>query len=138
MTQRAGGSVTLRPMVKAALDKIRVAHIDSVGPITIWHVDGRYIRDHIYIDFTEGGNSQAYVWMPPYEIWLDHDIDAGEQNFVKLHELHEYNRMANDGLGYDRAHDSANKVEGQARRDPAQTSQLWRVEVGKIKVAAKR
>lgn len=138
MTQRAGGSVALRPIVKELLSKIKVSIIERVGPLTVWHVDGRLIRDRVYIDFTEGGNSQAYVWMPPSEIWLDHDIDQGELNFVKLHELHEYNRMANDGLGYDRAHDSANKVELQARRDPSQTSALWRAEVAKIKGAAKR
>ena len=132
MTQRAGGSVTLRPKVMRLLDQIRTAFIEKVGPLSIWHVSGRVIRDEIYIDFTEGGNSRAYVWMPPNEIWLDHDIDPGELNFVKLHELHEWNRMG-EGVGYDNAHISANGVEGEARKDPSKTSALWRAEVARIK-----
>ena len=132
MTTRAGGSIALRPKVSQYEHRIRVARIGRVGPVDIWHVEGRVIRDHVYIDFTEGGNSRAYIWMPSNEIWLDHDVDLGEQDFVKLHELHEWNKMG-DGLNYEAAHESANGVEGQARRDPSKLSGLWRAEVKRIK-----
>jgi hypothetical protein len=132
MTQRAGGSSTLAPLVRSLIGKIRHAYIETVGPLEVWHVNGRLIRDRVYIDFTEGGNSRAYVWMPPNNIWLDHDIDPGEVDFVKLHELHEWNKMG-DGMGYDNAHESANGVEGEARRDPSKTSALWRAEIARIK-----
>src|SRR5205807_974360 len=87
-------------------DQLKSAPAGKAGPIAIWRVNGRMIRDHVFIDFTEGGNSRVYKWMPANEIWLDHDVDPGEVKFVKLHELHEYNRMA-DGLSYERAHESA-------------------------------
>ena len=131
MSARAGGSASLARQVKAH-PRIKIALIGKAGSIGIWHVNGRLIRDWVFIDFTEGGNSHAYEWMPANEIWLDHDVDRREVKFVKLHELHEYNRMA-DGLSYERAHKSANRVELKARRNPSQFANLWQREVAIVK-----
>ena len=135
MSARAGGGASLARKVKARR-RIKVALVGKAGPIAIWRVNGRMIRDHVFIDFTEGGNSHVYKWMPRHEIWLDHDVDPGEVRFVKLHELHEYNRMG-DGLSYERAHESANRVELKARRNPALFAKVWRREV-EIVVKAKK
>ena len=136
MTQRAGGSTALIPKVKYYINDIRVAFIEKVGPLNIWHVEGRIIRDKIYIDFTEGGNSRAYVWMPRNEIWIDHDVQPGEMGFVKLHELHEWNKMG-EGMSYDQgkhnAHGSANVVEQEARDYPDRLGALWRAEIAAIR-----
>jgi hypothetical protein len=132
MTQRAGGSIALRPKVNRLLDKIQKAFIGKAGHLEIWHVDGKIIRDQIYIDFTEGGNSRAYVWMPRDTIWIDHDTDPGELQFIMLHELREWNRMG-EGVGYDKAHDYANIAEQQARDKPEETGKLWRAEIAAIK-----
>ena len=131
MVTRAGGSIALRPKIEANIKAIRVAFIEKVGHLDVWHVDGKVIRDRVYIDFTEGGNSQAYIWMPPHEIWLDHDVSPREVNCVKLHELHEYNKMCG-GMSYEPAHESANGVEQQARNDPSVLGRLWRTEVRKL------
>jgi uncharacterized protein YpiB (UPF0302 family) len=87
-------------------------------------VNGEVIRDHIYIDYTEGGNSEAYVWMDPDEIWLDVDVNPNEVKYVLLHELTEMNQMRWDGLGYEAAHVKANSQELKARKDPALYQEL--------------
>jgi hypothetical protein len=131
MSARAGGAASLRSCVAQHPD-IKVALAQRVGALMIWHVNGRIIRDHVFIDFTEGGNSHAYAWMPMNEIWLDHDVAAGEVGFVKLHELHEFNRMAG-GMDYETAHKAANVVERAARADPDKLRDLWAAEVAKLK-----
>lgn len=128
MTARAGGSPILRQKVYAHRDAIYLRKEVQIGPLTIWHVNGIIVRNFVFIDFTEGGNSWAYAWMPPHEIWLDHDVNEAEIKFVQLHELHEYNKMAR-GLGYEKAHDSANVVELEARRHPTKWGTLWQTEL---------
>jgi len=117
-------------------DEIKISRVMDVGPVRIYTVNGRVIRDNVFIDFTEGGNSAKYKWMPSNTIYLDHDVDPEEVRFVMLHELHEFNRM-HEGLGYERAHDSANSVE-QAARDGAPFADLWGAEVTKLMAWASR
>jgi hypothetical protein len=138
MTARAGKfSQRAAANAKRYASSIKRAFIEQVGVVQIWLVDGKLIRDHVFIDFTEGGNSHAYKWMPPNEIWLDTDVDESERNFVKLHELHEFNRMTG-GMGYERAHDSANITEQAARNKPEILPDLWKDEVSRLKASAKR
>ncbi len=115
----------LIPKAKLKLD-------EKIGPISVWLVDGDFIRTWIFIDFTEGGNTEAYPWMPPNEIWLDNE-NKSENGFILLHELHEFNRMRNDGLVYEKAHISANVVEKEARRDPKKLKGLMDDERNKTK-----
>jgi hypothetical protein len=98
----------------------------------VWKVNGKFIRDWIFIDFTEGGNSEAYPWMPPNEIWIDDSMYVPDEHEpTLLHELLEYNRMKNDGLTYEEAHDEACKAEIKGRRDPGQYPALLAAEMAK-------
>ena len=137
MTARAGGSPLLRQKVYAHRETIYLHKLTTAGPLTIWLVNGRAVRDFVYIDFTEGGNSWAYAWMPPHEIWLDTDVNPAEMKFVQLHELHEFNKMAR-GLGYEKAHDSANVVELEARHHPGKWGELWQAELKILNTPTRR
>jgi hypothetical protein len=127
MTIRAGGNRHLWNTVKLLLPQIQQRLVLNIEDLKVYLVNGMLIRNHIFIDFTEGGNSQAYIWMPIKTIWLDHDIADIERKWVLLHELHEYNKMQK-GMSYEPAHASANIVEHQARINPGITSHLFNIE----------
>jgi hypothetical protein len=90
--------------------------------VAAWIVDGTFVRDTIFIDFTEGGNPERYDFIPKGEIWIDNANEA-EAGFILLHELHESALMAG-GMSYDKAHDAANVKESEARDDPGKLVQF--------------
>ena len=111
--------------------ELKLSTFLQAGPIHFWTVNAELIRDKIYIDYVAGGNFKRYHWIPRYEIWIADDTRRSEIMAVCLHELHETNQM-NAGLDYDRAHESANKIEQEYRDDHSQLSRLWSHEVDVI------
>jgi hypothetical protein len=125
-----GGAAEKRKLDAVGLANIHLHRIDTAGPLTVWLVDGRLIRDKIWIDFTTGGNPEAYPWMPKDEIWIDDDTGREEVRFDMIHELAEYLGMKNKGMDYDSpkssAHDRANAdFEKKARANPKETEAIW-------------
>src|SRR5882672_8508192 len=74
------------------IPQAKMEKLQDIGPLSVWKVNGKLIRDWIFIDFTEGGNSEAYPWMPPNEIWIDDSMYVPDEHEpTLLHELLEYN-----------------------------------------------
>lgn len=121
---------------KHLIPQAKLEQRQQIGPITVYIVNGKFIRDWIFIDFTEGGNTCAYEWMPPNEIWLDNATAPEEHPVILLHELTEYNLMKNQGWSYARAHDAASEVEVKARRDPGKYEALLAAESAKAGAAS--
>lgn len=92
----------------------KVKYLFSLGNVKVFIVDGEFVREVFDIDFTEGGNSKAYSWIPQNEIWVDNDVDKKEQRFVIIHEYTEVMLM-NRGYSYPDAHQVALKAEIDAR-----------------------
>ncbi len=97
--------------------------------VSVWIVNGRFVRSVFDIDFTEGGHDHVYEFVPANEIWIDDAIVEKERGFVLLHELHERNRME-AGLPYSRAHAESSHIEFQCRHHPdelhdALTAEGW-------------
>lgn len=84
--------------------------------LKIFIVDGEAVRDQYDIDFTEGGNSGRYDFIPKSEIWIDDDIAPKERKYVLAHELFEKGAMEKRGLSYEEAHKQASKYEKQLRK----------------------
>ena len=82
--------------------------------IDIWLVDGKYVREHYYLDFTQGGHNFIYDFIPRFEIWIDDDLSSDERPAVIAHELYEQSLM-HDGIDYNHAHTWANKIEAHKR-----------------------
>ena len=80
----------------------------------IWLVDGKYVREHLFLDFTQGGHALRYDFIPRYEIWIDDDLSSDEWNAVIAHEQYE-RKLMYQGIDYNQAHTWANKVEAQKR-----------------------
>ena len=91
---------------------IRLA--DTIGNVTAWIVDGKWVRDHLDIDFTDVGQHYRFDFIPVNEIWVGHEAHPGETNFFIEHGLVERRLMA-AGSSYDEALEEADRVEEQER-----------------------
>jgi hypothetical protein len=78
--------------------------------IKVYIVDGKYVRENQEIDFTQGGNSGKYEFIPKEEIWIDDGLNEDEILPTLLHEVIEY-KLMDGGYDYDFAHDIASDVE---------------------------
>jgi len=99
--------------------------------LKVWIVDGEFVRDEFFIDFTEGGHDKVYHFIPHNEIWIDNDVAPKERNFVLLHEIHERNLMAK-GWEYERAHADSSHIEFFCRHHPKKTRVLLNREFKKL------
>jgi hypothetical protein len=102
---------------KSLNDTIRTKRIGTLCGLEVWFVNGHYIRDNIYIDFTEGGNHERYDWIPDGEIWIDEEVKPEEVTVTIFHEFTEQKVMCEKGWDYDHAHDFASGLEIAMRQD---------------------
>ena len=108
--------------------KLKIENYGSEN-LKVYLVDGQYIRDNIFIDFTEGGNSYRYDFIPKGEIWIGavHIIEAP---YVCLHEVEEITFAFKGGLDltkgddYPEAHNYASECEAAARKAPNTVDKL--------------
>ena len=111
------GVVKLKPGAKEALPKVHKMHIRTEADgVNVYLVDGTFVRDKIYDDFTEGGNDAAYPdFVPVNEIWIDGNMCLKDIEATIVHETTERTAMLTDDQSYDKDHDKANVAEGKFR-----------------------
>ena len=95
--------------------------------VSVWIVNGRFVRSVFDIDFTAGGHEHVYEYVPTGEVWIDDAITEKERGFVLLHELHERNRMA-DAVPYSQAHAESSRIEFRCRHHPDELHDALTVE----------
>src|SRR5438552_685110 len=61
--------------------------------LKIWIVDGPMVRRELYGDFSMGGNSLKYPFVPKDEIWLDSAMTPEQVHFTPVQELEEVKCM---------------------------------------------
>ncbi len=89
--------------------------VDQIGPLSVWIVDGRYVRKNIDEEFTNFGQHYRFRFIPLHEFWIDEEHGLGEEQFFIDHLLVEHRLMAG-GLIYDKALERADAVEQRERR----------------------
>ncbi len=89
--------------------------IDQRGNLTIWLVDGGYIRGHMDEEFTNFGQHYSFSYIPKDELWIEKETKADEQQFFIDHLLVEHRLMAK-GVPYDQALLEADRLEKRERR----------------------
>ena len=93
----------------------------------VYSVDGKYVRDYLYSDFSQGGNDMAYPeFVPIGELWYEQAMETEKDHILK-HEKRERDLMVNawyteeqetEALTYDEAHEVAKKLEDNERGKP--------------------
>jgi hypothetical protein len=111
-------SVNKKETTEEILSKVHLKVWDAFSDIvTVWHVDGKVVRDYFLIEYTEGGHDKVYSFIPKNEVWIEHELPEKEAKFILLHELHERYLMCG-GKDYAHAHMGANEVEDRYRDNP--------------------
>lgn len=105
--------------------------IHTKEKMSAYLVDGKWIRDNIWTDWTAGGNHSRYFFVPDGEFWLD-IADVNEADVDLIHETTEYLAMRVEGLNYDKGHARANEAEFEVRQYPERSVEMlrslgWRV-----------
>ncbi len=93
------------------------------GVITVWTVDGTYIRTHIDEEFTNYGQHFAFRFIPRNEFWIDREGEPDEIQFFIAHLLVERRLMAR-GTAYDDALAAADKAERKERKKAGDVAKL--------------
>lgn len=93
----------------------------KLNGLEIYIVDGKYIRDNIDINWTQGGHGYIYPnYIPINEIWID-KANIEEIEDIIVHEFEERKKMV-DGMGYDDAHEDYANVAEKKKRDKEKTN----------------
>jgi len=93
------------------------------GHISVWIVDGTYVRTHIDEEFTNYGQHYAFTFIPKDEFWIDREGSPDELKFFVDHLLNEHRLMAR-GVPYDDALVAADKAERAERKKSGDVRKL--------------
>lgn len=85
------------------------------GRISIWVVDGTYVRTHIDEEFTNYGQHYRFKEIPEDEFWIDQEASPDEGKFFIDHLLVEH-RLMERGMPYDQALEAADRAERAERK----------------------
>jgi hypothetical protein len=97
--------------------------VGARGRITIWLVDGTYVRTHMDEEFTNYGQHFAFKFIPENEFWIDREGKSDEVPFFIDHLLVEH-RLMTKGVAYDDALEAADKVERKERKKSGDVDSL--------------
>lgn len=103
------------------MNKPYLKKFNEINGITVWIVDGYYIRQNIDINFNNFGQHYAFNFIPENEFWLDRQAEPGEEKYFIEHLLVEH-RLMSEGKSYNDALGEGDLVE-QKLRD--QDERVW-------------
>jgi hypothetical protein len=92
------------------MKKPYIKKLDQIANITVWTVDGQYVRGTIDEEFTNFGQHFRFRFIPMHEFWIDKEHGLGEEQFFIDHLLTEY-RLMIQGMAYDKALEKAEAEE---------------------------
>ena len=109
----------LKDSRKSLIEKIHRKHFApySSDQLAIWIVDGKLVRDLLFLNYDAGGHDRVYPWIPEQEVWIEEALHEEERRFILLHELHERFLMGT-GKKYPEAHHGATIIEDRFRNAP--------------------
>lgn len=109
------------------MNKPYVSLLRKIGDISVYLVDGPFIRSFADVEFVGGSNGEANPdLVPKSEIWLEDGLVNKDRDFILCHELVELHLM-NRGMDYPKAHSMANAVELFCRRHPENLQQFLKI-----------
>ncbi len=89
--------------------------LEKIGRITVWEVDGTWVRGHLNNEFTNFGQHYRFSMIPTNEFWLDKEYAPGEEVYFIHHLMVEW-RLMRAGACYNHAIAYADRSERAERR----------------------
>ncbi len=106
--------------------KRKLPYLEKIGQrgrISIWRVDGSYIRTNMDEEFTNCGQHYRFKYIPKGEFWLDQEAAPDEQEFF-IHYLTVEHRAMERGMSYEDAREVADKVQREDRERAGDVAKL--------------
>lgn len=88
--------------------------VGKIGDLTVWIVDGSYVRKNIDEEFTTCGEHYVIHKIPRNELWFDSGINKDDEKYFIDYILTEYQFMSK-GYSYETAWKEGNKVQKRER-----------------------
>lgn len=85
--------------------------------LTIYVIDGNYVRNNFEVDFALAGNHERWNFVPDNEIWVEDTGSKFDMECAIIHEITERNDMKDNGTDYEDAHLIALEAEEKKRKD---------------------
>ncbi len=92
-----------------------IKKVEEREGLTVWAVDGAYVRGHVDEEFTNFGQHYRYKYIPENEFWIDQGTRSDEWKFFIDHLLVEH-RLMEGGMSYKNALVAADAEERKERR----------------------
>lgn len=96
------------------MEKPYIKKFGEFDGITVWIVDGYYVRQYIDINFNNFGQHYRFNFIPDNEFWLDRQAIEGEEKYFIAHLLVEHKLMA-EGKSYNEAIEEGDRAETEMR-----------------------
>ena len=106
----------------------REKYLGKRGDLTVWLVDGSYVRKNLDEEFSNFGHHYTFEEIPKRELWLDSETSPDEQKFYIGHMRVEYH-LREKGVDEETARKRANAHE---RRLRLKAGDLRKVKKGKL------
>lgn len=113
-----------RPNTERKRKRPYLKRLAKRGEITIWQVDGAYIRTQLDQEFSNFGHHYAFSFIPKDEFWID-EASPDEVKFFIHHLLVEY-RLCRNGSSQEEARKKANVSELRLRKKAGDVQKLTR------------
>jgi sRNA-binding regulator protein Hfq len=101
-------------MTQPKLKPPYVKKLDERGGLTIWIVDGEYIRGHIEEEFTNFAQHNQFPFIPKNELWIDQAANTDDQKFY-IDNMLVMHRLTAKGVTYKKALAAAEQEERKER-----------------------
>jgi hypothetical protein len=98
----------------AAIRLPYIKKIENLGRLSVWLVDGSWVRTNLDEEFNSYGHHYTHPAIPENELWVDQEAHPDEQQFFIDHLLVEQRLMA-EGKSYEKAVDAADRKERAER-----------------------
>jgi hypothetical protein len=94
----------------------RIKKLQTIKDVSIWQVDGNYIRNKIDVNFNNSGHHFTFHFIPVNEIWVDKDFSQrGDEKLLATQSFIERSLMKK-GVSYNKALSDSVKIARQERK----------------------
>jgi hypothetical protein len=100
-----------------------IKRLDKRGRLTVWLVDGIYVRTHLDEEFTNFAGHWRFAFIPEDDLWIDQATNTDDQQFY-IDNMLVMNRMLAKGASYQKAITAAEAEESRERHRAGDASRL--------------
>lgn len=88
----------------------------EVDGISVWIVDGNYVRTNLDEEFTNFGQRYQFKFIPKNEFWIDEEHGGNDEKNFYINNMLTLRKLISQGYGYDKAYNMTSKVDKKERK----------------------